>query len=40
MDSVGNIIVYFVVAIAIVFFSFKAVTTRKILRAATFSSCF
>lgn len=36
MDSVGNIIVYFVVAIAIVFFSFKAVTTRKILRAATY----
>ena len=27
---------YFVVAIAIVFFSFKAVTTRKILRAATY----
>ena len=36
MDSVGNIIVYFVAAIAIVFFSFKAVTTRKILRAATY----
>lgn len=36
MDSVGNIIVYFVVAIAIVLFSFKAVTTRKILRAATY----
>lgn len=36
MDSVGNIIVYFVVAIAMVFFSFKAVTTRKILRAATY----
>lgn len=36
MESVGNIIMYFVVAIAIVFFSFKAVTTRKILRAATY----
>ena len=36
MDSVGNIIVYFVVAIAMVFFSFKAVTTGKILRAATY----
>lgn len=36
MDSVGNIIVYFVVAIAIAFFSFKAVTTGKILRAATY----
>lgn len=36
MDSVGNIIVYFVVAIAMVVFSFKAVTTRKILRAATY----
>ena len=36
MDSVGNIIVYFIVAIAIVFFSFKAVTTGKILRAATY----
>ncbi len=36
MDSVGNIIVYFVVAISIVFFSFKAVTTKKILRSATY----
>lgn len=36
MDSVGNIIVYFVVALAIVFFSFKAVTSSKILRAATY----
>lgn len=36
MDSVGNIIVYFVVAIAMVVFSFKTVTTRKILRAATY----
>jgi NADH-quinone oxidoreductase subunit J len=36
MDSVGKIIVYFVVAIAIVLFSYKAVTTRKILRAATY----
>lgn len=36
MDSVGNIIVYFVVALAILFFSFKAVTDKKILRAATY----
>ena len=36
MDSVGNIIVYFIVAIAIVIFSFKAVTSKKILRAATY----
>ncbi len=36
MDSVGNIIVYFVVAIVMVVFSFKAVTTGKILRAATY----
>ncbi|MDE5774286.1 MAG: NADH-quinone oxidoreductase subunit J [Muribaculaceae bacterium] len=36
MDSVGNIILYFVVAIAIVVFSFMAVRTTKILRAATY----
>ncbi len=36
MDSVGIIIVYFVVAISIVVFSIKAVTTRKILRSATY----
>ena len=36
MDSVGNIIVYFVVAIVMVVFSFKAVTAGKILRAATY----
>lgn len=36
MDSVGNIIVYFVIAIAMVIFSIKAVTSRKILRAATY----
>ena len=42
MDSVGNIIVYFVVAIAMVVFSFKAVTSGKILRSATssFFLCF
>lgn len=34
--SVGNIILYFVVAIAIVVFSFMAVTSKKILRAATY----
>ena len=36
MDSVGNIILYFVVAIAVVVFSVMTVTTRKILRAATY----
>lgn len=36
MDSVGNIILYFVVAIVMVCSSFLAVTSRKILRAATF----
>ncbi|MDE5842997.1 MAG: NADH-quinone oxidoreductase subunit J [Muribaculaceae bacterium] len=33
---VGNIILYFVVALAIVIFSIMAVTTKKILRAATY----
>ncbi len=36
MDSVGNIILYFVVAIVMVCSSFLAVTSRKILRAATY----
>lgn len=36
MDSVGNIILYFVTAIAAIVFSFMAVTSRKILRAATY----
>ena len=36
MDSVGNIIVYFIVAISILIFSVKAVTSKKILRAATY----
>lgn len=36
MDSVGNIIVYFVVAIVMVVFSVMAVTSRRILRAATY----
>ena len=36
MDSVGNIIVYFVAALAIVIFSYLAVTSRKILRSATY----
>ena len=36
MDSVGNIILYFVVAIAMVISAFMAVTTTKILRAATY----
>lgn len=36
MDSVGNIIVYFVAALAIVIFSVMAVTSKKILRSATY----
>ncbi len=36
MDSVGNIILYFVVAIVMVVSAFLAVTTTKILRAATY----
>lgn len=36
MDSVGNIILYFVVALCMVIFSIMTVTTRKILRAATY----
>ena len=36
MDSVANIILYFVVAISIVVFSVMTVTSRKILRAATY----
>lgn len=36
MDSVANIILYFVVSICIVVFSVMTVTSRKILRAATY----
>lgn len=36
MDSVGNIIVYFVVALAITIFSVLTVTSRRILRSATY----
>lgn len=36
MDSVGNIILYFVVAIVMICSAYLAVTSRKILRAATF----
>lgn len=36
MDSVANIILYFVVAICVALFSVMAVTSRKILRAATY----
>lgn len=36
MDSVANIILYFVTAIAMVTFSVMAVATRKILRSATY----
>lgn len=36
MDAVGNIILYAVVALIIMIFSVMAVTSRKILRAATY----
>ena len=36
MESVGYIVLYFVVAIAIVIFSIMAVTSRRILRSATY----
>ena len=36
MESVGSFIVYLIIALAIVIFSVLAVTTRKILRAATY----
>lgn len=36
MDSVGNIIVYFAVAICLIVFSVLAVTSKKILRSATY----
>lgn len=36
MDSISNIVLYFVIAISIVVFSFMAVTARRILRAATY----
>lgn len=36
MESVGNIVMYFIIAIAIIVFSVLAVTSRKILRSATY----
>lgn len=36
MESVGSIILYFIVALSMIIFSVMAVTTRKILRAATY----
>ena len=36
MESVGNIILYFVIAISIIVFSVLTVTTRQILRSATY----
>ena len=36
MDSVGNIVLYFIIAICLLIFSIKAVTAKKILRAATY----
>lgn len=36
MDSVGGIIMYFIVAIAMIVFAILAVTSRKILRSATY----
>lgn len=36
MDSISNIVLYFIIAISIIVFSVMAVTARKILRAATY----
>ncbi len=36
MESVGSIIIYWVIALSIVFFSIMTVTTRRILRSATY----
>ncbi|MCM1291069.1 MAG: NADH-quinone oxidoreductase subunit J [Prevotella sp.] len=36
MESIGNIILYFIVAISMVVFSFMTVRTTKILRSATY----
>lgn len=36
MESVGSLILYFIVALSMIVFSVLAVTTRKILRAATY----
>jgi len=36
MDSVGSIIMYWIIALSIIIFSILTVTTRKILRAATY----
>ena len=36
MESVGSIIMYFIIAVAIIVFSVLTVTTRKILRSATY----
>ncbi|MDD2960753.1 MAG: NADH-quinone oxidoreductase subunit J [Muribaculaceae bacterium] len=36
MESVGNIVIYFIIAIAIIVFSVLTVTSRRILRSATY----
>ena len=36
MESVGSIIMYVIIALSIIIFSVLTVTTRKILRAATY----
>jgi NADH-quinone oxidoreductase subunit J len=36
MESVGSIIMYLIIALSIIVFSVLAVTTRKILHAATY----
>ena len=36
MESLGNIIAYFIITLSIIVFSVMTVTTRKILRAATY----
>lgn len=36
MDSVGSIIIYFIIALSMIVFAILAVTSRKILRSATY----
>ena len=36
MESLGNVIMYFIIALTIIVFSVLAVTTKKILRSATY----
>ena len=36
MESLGNVIIYVIIALTIIVFSVLAVTTKKILRSATY----